>query len=142
MLAFDAMVKRFLLPLILIATAAVAQDPASKPKESQNATAQDGRRIHREQIPGQSAAEFDMARMRLNELGYFTVDPTDVKIQPKVSCSVPLLRIDGDKNAKIQRSTPRNVDPKILIPPQPACAERKSEPVKENRIILLPENEK
>jgi len=125
MLASDAMVKWFSLPLIF-ATAAFAQDPASKPKESQNPTTEDGRRIHREQIPGQSAAEFDMAGMRLNALGYFTVDPPDVKIQPKISCSVPLLRIDGDKNAKIQRSTPRNVDPKIVIPPQqPACAEQK-----------------
>ena len=134
MLAFDAMVRWFM-PLIF-ATAAFAQ-------ASQSPTPQDNRRIHREQIPGQSAAEFDMGRMRLNELGYFTVDSPDMKIQPNVSCSVPLLRIDGEKNAKIQRSTPRNVDPKTVIPPQqPACAEQKSEPVKDNRIILLPENKK
>ena len=138
------MVKTFWLPLIFATAALAQQNPADKTQQSQNTTTtQDGRRIYRERVPGQSAAEVDMTRMRLNDLGYFTIDPPDVKIQPNVSCSIPLLRIDGDKNAKIQRSTPRNVDPKIVIPPQqPACPERRSEPVEEKRVILLPENKK
>jgi len=144
MLPFDAMVKSFLLPLIFASAAfAQQQEPTDKPKESQNPTTQDGRRIYRERVLGQSAAEFDMSQMRLNELGYFTIDPPDVTIQPNVSCSIPLLRIDGDKNAKIQRSSPPNVDPKIVIPPkQPACPAQSLGSVEERRVILLPENKK
>jgi len=140
MLPSSAMVKTFWLPLIF-ATAVLAQNPADRTQESQNRTTQDGRHIYREQIPtGQSHAEFDMSRMRINELGYFELDLGEVTIQPTVSCSVPLSKIEGDKNAKVQLSTPRNVDPRIVIPPkQPACPERKSELVEEKRVILLPE---
>jgi hypothetical protein len=161
------MVKRCLLLLLLVSTAVAQQDPAdsqfksnafdmsrlklnelgyfawiqdppNKPPDSQNTTPDGERQVYPERTPGETTRQ-GINELVLNELGYFTTNK-NVKIQPKVVCSVPLLRIDGDKNAKVQRSTPRNVDPKMVIAPnEPTCAAWSVSPVEEIRLNVTPD---
>jgi len=84
--------------------------------------------IRREVIPADKDKNVQELPMRLNDRGYFTIDPlqSSAATATPTPCAIPLTQVRVPRNQSFSGKTvPANksIDPRMVVPPPlPACA--------------------